>query len=161
MRRYFGMAGVSFYRIQDYLFTADINIGDFKPKSNINTAIIQKGLYYNLGVTVERDFSEYLRVFVRPSYELKNYSIGVPENGQAIKHNMNAFYVNFGISYTLPELPKCFLKDCKAQINHAHGNKDYRSRVHPIYKKQNPGYGENYRNLIKYKGKNKNKLNPY
>ncbi len=161
MRKYFGMAGVSFYRIEDYLFTADINIGDFKPKGNINSAIIQKGLYYNLGVTVERDFSEYLRAFVRPSYEVKNYSIGVPENGRAIKHSMNAFYINFGFSYTLPELPRCFLNDCKAQINHAHGNKEYRSRMHPIYKKQNPGYGENYKKLIKYKGKNKNKLNPY
>ena len=47
------------------------------------------------------------------------------------------------------------------QINHAHGNREYRSRMHPIWKKQNPHYGENYPNLIKYKGKNKYKLNPY
>lgn len=161
MRRYFGTAGVSFYRIQDYLFTADLEIGDFKPKSNINNVIIDKGMYYNLGVTIERDFSEYFRVFVRPSYEIKSYSIGVPENGRAIQHNMNAFYLNIGASYRLPELPKCFHRQCQAQINHAHGNREYRSRMHPFYKKQNPGYGENYKQLIKYKGKNKRKLNPY
>jgi hypothetical protein len=46
-------------------------------------------------------------------------------------------------------------------MNHAHGNREYRSRVHPFYKKQNPNYGENYPRLIKYKGKNKRKLNPY
>ena len=46
-------------------------------------------------------------------------------------------------------------------MNHAHGNREYRSQVHPIYKKQNPHYGENHPNLIKYKGKNKYKLNPY
>lgn len=161
MRRYFFAGGVSFYRIQDFLFTADIELGDFKPKSNINNTIIEKGMYYNLGVTVERDLSEYFRLFVRPSYELKNYSIGVPENSRSITHSMNAFYLNFGASYRLPELRKCFHKQCQAQINHAHGNREYRSRMHPIYKKQNPGYGENNKVLIKYKGKNKRKLNPY
>lgn len=161
IRRFFGTAGVSFYRINEFLFTADLEIGDFKPKSVINSALITKGLYYNFGVTIERDFSEYFRVFARPSFEFKNYSFGVPENGRAIKHNMNAFYLNLGVSYRLPELRKCFLKDCKAQINHAHGNREYRSRVHPIYKKQNPGYGENHKQLIKYRGKNKRKLNPY
>jgi hypothetical protein len=70
-------------------------------------------------------------------------------------------YLTVGFTYSLPELPRCFLKDCHAQINHAHGNKEYRSRRHPIYKKQNPGYGENDPTLIKYKGKNKRKINPY
>jgi hypothetical protein len=74
---------------------------------------------------------------------------------------MNAGYLQVGLSYSIPELPRCYLKDCKIQINHAHGNKEYRSRRHPIYKKQNPGYGENHPTLIKYKGKNKRKLNPY
>ena len=74
---------------------------------------------------------------------------------------MNAFYVSIGVTYKIPELPRCFLKDCHAQINHAHGNKEYRSRRHIFYKKQNPGYGENDKTLIKYKGKYKNKLNPY
>lgn len=161
VRKYFGMAGVSFYRLDQYLFTADINIGNFKPKSNFNTAVVKPSLYYNLGVTVERDFSEYLKGFVRPSYEIKSYTVTVPENGKSIKHNMNAFYLNFGFTYTLPELPRCFKSDCHAQINHAHGNREYRSRRHPIYKKQNPGYGENYPKLIRYKGKNKSKLNPY
>lgn len=161
MRRYFFTGGVSFYRIQDFLFTADIELGDFKPKSNINNTIIERGMYYNLGVTIERDLSEYFRLFVRPSYELKSYSIGVPENSRSIQHNMNAFYLNIGASYRLPELRKCFHRQCQAQINHAHGNREYRSRMHPIYKKQNPGYGENNKELIKYKGKNKRKLNPY
>ena len=157
MKKYFLVAGASFYRIDNYLFTGDINVGGWNPGSNFTG--ISKGIYFNLGLTVERELSEYLKLVARPSFDFKSYTLNVP--GTPIKHHMNALYLNVGISYTLPELRKCFLKDCKIQMNHAHGNKEYRSRVHPIYKKQNPAYGENHPTLIKYKGKNKKKLNPY
>lgn len=160
MNKYFGSLGVSFARLDNYLFTADINIGGFKPGANFNSGMISKGIYFNLGVTAERELSEYLRLFVRPSFDFKSYTLNLPEGGGSIQHSINAFYVNVGFTYTLPELPKCFKKECLVQINHAHGNKEYRSRVHPVYKKQNPGYGEN-NPLIRYKGLNKKKLNPY
>lgn len=159
MQKYFGSLGISFYRWQDFLFTGDVEIGGYKPGKNFDTSLIKKGIYVNGGVTIERAFSEYLRAFVRPSFEIKNYTMTVGSG--SINHSMDAFYVNVGLSYSLPELPKCYHKDCQAQINHAHGDREYRSRMHRIFKKQNPMYGENYPRLIKYKGKNKKKLNPY
>jgi hypothetical protein len=158
--RFFGMAGVSFYRWNNYLFTGDLQIGSFKP-GNFDQSLAMPGIYVNGGVTIERDLSEYLRLFVRPSYEFKSFELTLPEGGNPINHGMNALFLNIGITYRIPELPKCFSKDCRIQMNHAHGNREYRSRVHPFYKKQNPQYGENHPNLIKYKGKNKKKLNPY
>ncbi len=162
MRKFYGMAGASFYRLDKFLFTGDIQVGAYKPGNNFAMGLIEKGMYFNLGVTVEREFSEYLRAFVRPSSDIKKYTISIPgSNGNSIEHKMNAAYFQFGLTYSLPELPRCYLKDCKIQMNHAHGNKEYRSRVHPFFKKQNPNYGENHPTLIKYKGKNKRKLNPY
>jgi hypothetical protein len=161
MKKYFGMLGGTVYRYYEYLLAVDVNIGGYKLGKNFDMGVIRKGVYYNLGVSAEREFSEYFRVFFRPSYELKKYRITVPEGGQEIVHHMNGWYINIGATYRLPELRRCFMKDCHAQLNHAHGNKEYRSRRHPIWKKQNPNYGENYPTLIKYKGKNKNKLNPY
>jgi hypothetical protein len=161
MKKYFGMIGGAVYRYYEYLLVADLNIGGYKLGREFDMAVIRKGVYYNLGVAVEREFSEYFRVFVRPSYELKKYRLTFPEGGDEIVHRMNGWFVNVGATYRLPELRRCPLKDCHAQLNHAHGNKEYRSRRHPIWKKQNPHYGENYPNLIKYKGKNKYKLNPY
>jgi hypothetical protein len=162
MQKYYGMAGVSFYRLDNFLFTGDLQIGAFKPGKNFDKSLIQKGAYFNLGITAEREFSENLRVFVRPSFDFKKYTLKVPDSGDnSIVHKMNALYVQVGLTYSIPELPRCFHKDCKIQMNHAHGNKEYRSRVHPFFKKQNPGYGENHPTLIKYKGKNKRKLNPY
>lgn len=159
MHHYFGMLGISFYRLDKFLFTGDVNVGGFKPGKNFTKSDIKKGIYVNAGVTIEREFSEYLKAFIRPSFEIKNYTLNVPE--KAIPHYMNAFYVNVGLTYSIPELPKCFHKECQSQMNHTHGNREYRSRMHRIYKKQNPMYGENYPKLLKYKGKNRKKMNPY
>lgn len=161
LKKYFILVGASVYRYDKYLLTVDANIGGYSLGKKFDKAIIDRGIFFNLGATIERDMSEYFRLFVRPSFELKGYDLTIQEAGGNIKHKLNAFYFNVGASYRIPELRRCFLKECKAQINHAHGNRDYRSRVHPIYKKQNPHYGENYPTLIKYKGKNKRKLNPY
>jgi hypothetical protein len=164
MSKYFLLAGYSFYRINDVLFTGDLNIGGFNPGGNFSGAEIKTSLFTNVGVTVERELSEYLKVFIRPSYDLKSYSITIPESGSpdlSIRHKMNAWYVSFGFSYAIPELPRCFHKSCQVQINHPHGDREYRSRMHRIWKWQNPHYGQNNPETIKYKGKNKKKINPY
>lgn len=161
LKKYFVVLGASVYRYEEYVLSVDANIGGFGLGNKFDKSQITKGMFFNIGATVEREMSEYFRLFVRPSFDIKSYDLNIPETGQSIKHQFNAFYFNIGASYRIPELRKCFQKQCRAQINHAHGNKEYRSRVHPIYKKQNPHHGENYPTLIKYKGKNKRKLNPY
>ncbi|MGC4021041.1 MAG: hypothetical protein QM734_03420 [Cyclobacteriaceae bacterium] len=159
VRKYWGMLGVSFYRWNDYLFTGDLQVGSYKLKTNYSPSQVTTSTFFNFGVTAEKNLSEYFKVFVRPYYEIKSYNL-TPPGGQSIHYNVNGLYATIGFTYSIPELPRCFLKGCHAQINHAHGNKEYRSRRHPVYKKQNPGYGENDQ-PIKYKGRNKNKLNPY
>jgi len=162
MRKYFFLVGVSFYRWNDLLFTGDANVGGYNPGNNFTKSLIKKGVFANIGVTIEQDFSEYIKVFARPSFEIKNYTLSVPgSNDRSIVHNLNAFYINVGLSYRFPELAKCYHHNCNAQINHAHGNKEYRSRMHPFWKKQNPHYGENYPKPIREKRKNRRKLNPY
>jgi hypothetical protein len=161
MQKYYGMVGISFYRIQNFLFTGDVHVGGYKPGKNFNLSQIRKGVYVNAGVTIEHEFSEYLKAFLRPSFEIKNYTLNVPFAQKSIPHYINAYYINVGLTYAIPDLPRCFHKECNAQMNHTHGDREYRSRMHKIWKKQNPAYGENYPRLLKYKGKNKRKLNPY
>lgn len=161
MQKYFGLLGISFYRLDNFLFTGDVQIGGYKPGRNFAKSEIKKGVYVNFGVTVEHEFSEYIKAFIRPSFDIKNYTLNVPYATAGLPHYINAFYVNVGLSYSVPELPRCFQADCRAQMNHTHGNREYRSRMHRIWKKQNPMYGENNPKLLKYKGRNKRKMNPY
>lgn len=161
LKRYFGLLGATVYRYDQYLLVVDANIGGYKLGKKFDNSLIDRSLFFNIGVAVEREMSEYFRLFIRPSYDFKSFTLNVPETGNSIRHRLNTLYINVGATYRIPELRRCFLKECRAQLNHAHGNREYRSRVHPIHKKQNPHYGENYPTLIKYKGKNKKKLNPY
>ncbi len=161
LKKYFGSFGASVYRYDEYLVVADLNLGGYKLGKQFDNSLIDRGLFLNIGVAIEREMSEYFRLFVRPSFEVKSFSTSIPESASSIQHKFNAFNVNIGATYRIPELRRCFIKKCRAQITHAHGNREYRSRVHPIHKKQNPHYGENYPELIKYKGRNKYKLNPY
>ena len=160
-KRYYGMIGAKVYRYYDYVLVVDAQIGAFNLGGQFNKGLIKKGAYFNFGATIERDFSEIFRGFVRPSIEFKNYTLSLPEGGGEIKHSMPALNIQFGVFLSLHPLKRCPVKDCHTQINHVHGGKEYRSRRHPIFKKQNPHYGENYPNLIKYKGKNKKIRNPY
>jgi hypothetical protein len=160
VKHYFLMLGAMVYRYYEYALVVDANIGGYGLGKEF-VGSINKSMYVNIGAQAEREFSEYFRVYVRPSYEFKSYKLNIPETSQSVQHRLDGFYFNVGVTYRIPELRRCFLRTCHAQINHAHGNREYRSRRHPIWKKQNPHYGENYPELLRYKGKNKKKLNPY
>ena len=157
-KRFFGLVGYRFLAFRNLSYVAEAKIGSFNLGNKYNNELIQKSLFFDVGVSIERHLSEYFRVTLRPSIELKNYTITVPDSEIALKHKMITPYVSLGASYSIPELKRCPIKSCHIQINHVHGGKEYRSRRHPFYKKQNPHYGENYPQLFRYKGKNKRKL---
>jgi hypothetical protein len=159
--KWFLLAGYSFYRIDKFVFTGDLQGGLNKFGKKFDRNFVKASPFLNMGVTVEREMSEYLRFFVRPSYEFKSYTLSLPESNTTIKHHANALNWAVGVTYSIPDLPKCRIKKCNIQINHAHGDREYRSRMHPLWKKQNPGYGENDPKLIKYKWRNRKKINPY
>jgi hypothetical protein len=159
--KWFLLAGYSFYRIDKFVFTGDLQGGLNKFGKKFDRDFVKASPFFNMGVTVEREMSEYLRFFVRPSYEIKSYTLTLPESDASIKHQANAVNWSVGLTYSIPDLPRCKIKNCNIQINHAHGDREYRSRMHPLWKKQNPGYGENDPKLIKYKWRNRKKINAY
>jgi hypothetical protein len=159
--KWFLIAGYSFYRIDKFLFTGDLQVGLNKFGKNFDRSFVTSKPFFNMGVTVERELSEYLKAFVRPNFEFKSYMLALPESNTSIKHHANALTWSVGLTYSIPDLPRCKIKNCNIQINHAHGDRESRSRMHPLWKKQNPGYGENDPKLIRYKWRNRKKINPY
>ncbi len=160
--RYYVYMGGDIYQSQRHTIAVDAMVGKFKfGKNNFNPDQIKPKIFVNIGVSFERSLSEYFKVFVRPSLEFKSYELTVSGMGYTINHAMPALYVNVGAIIRMPDLNKCSVSQCRTQINHRHGTRIYRSKVHPFWKWQNPNYGQNYPELIKYKGKNKKKKNPY
>jgi len=159
--RYYAYLGGDVFRSIRHTIAVDAMVGKFKfGKKNFNPDQVKPKLFVNIGVSFERSLSEYFKVFVRPSVEFKSYELSVPL-GYTVNQAMPAFYLNVGAILRMPDLNKCPVSQCRTQINHRHGNRVYRSKVHPFWKWQNPNYGQNYPELIKYKGKNKKKKNPY
>lgn len=160
-RKYFLYLGGDVYRYWDYTVAVDFYVGGTNFGRKFERDRISGGTFFSLGLSLERNFSEFFTGFIRPSIGYSRFNLGMGDNNPAIRHNMPVMGVQFGGFWRIPDLPKCKIKTCHTQVNHMHGEYDWRSRRHPFYKKQNPHYGENYKKLIKYKGKNKKKLNPY
>jgi hypothetical protein len=157
--RYFFSAGYNFYTFQstvfDYHFIADIQTGMYNYGKLFDLPEGNNRFYFNLGVTMEKQFSEYFRAFVRPSYEFKEYTVELEAAQTPIKHMAPSAYVQAGVFLKFPETPRCPIKSCKTQVKHVHQGREFRGQ--PIYKKQNRKYGENNRTLLKYKRKYRGK----
>lgn len=160
--RYYAYLGGDVFQSVRHTIAVDAMVGIYKfGKKNFNPDQIKTKLYVNIGVSFERSLSEYFKIYIRPSAEFKGYELAIPGLGYTVNHAMPALYINIGAIIRMPDLNKCPVSQCRTQINHRHGDRIYRSKVHPFWKWQDPDYGQNYPELIKYKGKNKKKKNPY
>lgn len=160
--KYYGQLGYKFYDYWDFSFAGELEIGKYKMGNNFN---VQNGIFYNVGLSVEKNLSEYFRVILKQSFEIKSYTVNIP-GGPAIKNQNNGVYqIHFGVSITIPEIPRSPMKSDHIQLKHVirdpKSGKYIEVRGQPIYKEQNPKVGQNYRRLWRDKRKNKKKINPY
>lgn len=164
-KRYWAELGYRFYDFWDYSFAGELQIGKFNPGGNFNAGLIQRGMYFNFGVSIEKNLSEYFRIILKPSYDFKNYKIALPGLDKTISHKQPTFFLQVGISITFPEIPRSPIKSDHVQLKHVITDpatgRYMEVRGQPIYKIQNPKVGENHRKLWRYKNRNKKKINPY
>lgn len=162
---YYLNLGYRFYDFWDWSFAGEIEIGKQNMGKKFNKSLMNQGIFFNLGVSIEKNLSEYFRIVIKPSYDFKNYTMTVPETGLSIQHKNPTFKVNFGVSITIPEIRRSPMKSDHVQLKHLYTDPQTgrveEVRGQPIWKKQNPKVGENHRKLWRYKYKNRKKLNPY
>ncbi|MEL7145019.1 MAG: hypothetical protein AAFO69_01520, partial [Bacteroidota bacterium] len=154
--RYYGMIGYQFYEWWDLTFAGELQIGQISVGNNFNESLITRGLVTNIGVVIEDNWSEYFRVTLKPGIDIKNYTINLPE-GPPIRHSHPAFYLQIGVSFTFPEIPRSPIPNDHIQlkhiITHPRTGKRMEVRGQPFWKKQNPKIGENHRKTLRNKGK--------
>lgn len=162
--KYFLLLGYKFYDFWDYSFAAEMNIG--KARFGRRFTSIQTGLYTSFNLSIEKNLSEYFRVVVKPTYDIRNYRLNLgDEQSTTINHRNGTFFIQFGISITYPEIPRSPVKSDKVQLKHVimHPTTGKRMEVRgqPIWKRQNPKVGENHRKPWRLKFWNRKKINPY
>ena len=152
LRKYYLYLAAPVYRVGKFTFGLDVQGGQYSFKKNYVNSTYKADNYLNTGAFAEYALSEYLSVVARSAYESKTWSQDISALNISIPYTSRSVGFSIGLNYRLPELPRCYLESCQIQINHAHGNKQYRSNAHPLTRKQNPGYGENYPGRVKISG---------
>ncbi len=147
MRRWYILAGGKVYRWRGWDYFAELHVGKVKYGGGYDLASLSNGMYFNIGIPIEYEFSEYFWFFVRPSFEFKKYALSLPAQyadsniPTSMSYKQPAVYVNFGFRFKFPEVRRCPVKSCQTQLKHVHGGREFRGQ--PIYKVQNPKIGEN------------------
>lgn len=161
--RLFGMVGYRFYQFWRYDFVAELQFGRITAGKQFNRGLIRRGVYTNLGISIENNWSEYFRVIIRPSVDFKSYTINIPD-GSTVRHKYPTFFIQAGISINIPDIPRSPMKSDHVQLKHVYTDPQTGRRMEvrgqPIWKRQNPKVGENHRRLWRYKRKNRKKINP-
>lgn len=167
-QRYFGTLGYRFYDFWSYSFAAEGQVGILRGGGKVkgelpvyDYSVIQRGAFFNLGVSIEKNLSEYFRVIVKPSFDYHYFNTELPEGGISIPHRQQTFFIQAGISINIPDIRRCPLPSCAIQLKHAHNGNNEIVRGQPIAKHQNPKMGQNHRQLFRYKWKNRKKMEPY
>lgn len=98
--------------------------------------------FYNIGLRVEKEFSEYARFFVKTGVEFRNYNFRTenPAEFQNIKQNLYLAQVGFSIS--IPSTKRCKMHGCGVVMRHVHDGIDYRGSS--IFNFQNRKVGQWY-----------------
>ena len=138
--RIFGSLSYNVYTLGDYSIHADVLGGVWKIKaSQANNDLINYDPFFNIGVMFQRKFSKYFKVYIRPSFEMRSYTIA---NDQiSTQHKFSVFSIDLGVLLKYPIYPRNKYKADQVQLEHIFEGKIYRGR--PFYMKQNPRYGQN------------------
>lgn len=164
--RLFLTGGYKFYEYYNHLFVAEIQVGRITAGPNeFNQGLISRSIYLNAGVSIEKELSEYFRVIVKPSLDIKNYKVTLPNSSTELRTGYPTLHLQVGLSINIPEIPRTPYRNDHIQLKHV--ITDQRTgqlrevRGQPFYRWQNPKVGQNHRKLWRYKNRNKKKLDPY
>ncbi len=148
--RLFATAGYKFYSFWSYDFVAELQVGRITAGKQFNKGATSRGLYTNIGVSIENNWSEYFRVIVKPSVEFKSYTVNIPD-GSIVRHKYPTFFIQAGISINIPDIRRSPMKSDHVQPKHVYTNPKTGQRMEvrgqPIWKRQNPKVGENNRRM--------------
>lgn len=162
--KWYVFGGYKFHSFWNYDFVGEFQVGIIRAGSQFDANSIDRSIFGNLGISIENNWSEYFRVIIRPSIDIKSYTVTLP-TGAEINHLYPTFYGQIGISINIPDIPRSPMKSDHVQLKHIYTDPKTGRRMEvrgqPIWKRQNPKVGENHRRLWRYKWKNRRKMNPY
>jgi hypothetical protein len=145
--RYYGMAGARIIRWRYWDHSVDLRLGKKNFLSQFDKEAVNESMFVNLGLTMERHYSEYFRFTLRPSLEWHSFRTALGDQPE-LKTHVPSLYVQAGVSLNYPRLRRCTMSGCQTQLEHVHYGKEFRGQ--PLHRWQNPKYGQNHPELQRH-----------
>lgn len=129
-----------------WLFVLEGEYGSVKINKGYDSHLNVNEPFYSLGLRIEREFSEYAKIFVKPAVSFSSFSYDrqVEQNGVGILEmqpvSQNLYAVQVGLSISIPGTKRCKVGGCGVVMKHLHNGVEYRGSS--IWNLQNRKVGQ-------------------
>lgn len=135
----FGSITYNAYQYGDLSLLVDLAGGVWKTRTqDINKDIATFDPFFNLGLIFEKKVSKYFKVYIRPSFEIRQYTLA--DDAISVPHKFSVFTIDIGALIKYPVYPRNRYNAHRVQMEHVFNGKIYRGRS--IFKPQNPRIGQ-------------------
>ncbi|GGF39372.1 hypothetical protein [Echinicola rosea] len=123
-------------------FTLEAEYGSINIQESYDNTLTATEPYYAIGLRIEREFSEYTKIFLKPnaSFRKFNYQLEGMEEAQMLEQKL--FTINLGVALRLPGTKRCKIPGCGVKMKHLHNGVEYRGSS--IWHMQNRKVGQWY-----------------
>jgi len=135
----FGSLTYNAYTYMDFSLLVDAAGGIWKSKkSDINQDLVTYDPFFNIGLIMEKKVSKYFKLYIRPSFEMRSYSLS--NDFITTNHAFNVFSIDIGALIKYPTYPRNRHGANRVQMEHVFNGRIYRGRS--IFQPQNPRTGQ-------------------
>jgi hypothetical protein len=101
---------------------------------------VSEAPFVGYGIRLERDLSEYAKLFVKGSMEKREFTFSASNFSEVQNFGQNYFGIQMGLAFVLPGTQRCPIKGCGVVMKHAHNGIEFRGSS--IFKFQNRKIGQ-------------------
>lgn len=135
----FGSVTYNAYRYGDLSLLLDLSGGVWKTKANqVDQTFVNYDPFFNVGLIFEQKVSKYFKVYIRPSFEVRQFSL--TNDAISVPHQFSIFTIDIGALIKYPTYPRNRFKAHRVKMEHVFNGKIYRGRS--IFQRQNPRTGQ-------------------
>lgn len=98
--------------------------------------------YYGLGLRIERDFSEYTKMFIKGGAEFRKFTFADDNFSEVQNIDQRLYALQVGFSVRIPGTKRCKIGGCGIVMKHSHSGIEYRGSS--IFNMQNRKIGQWY-----------------
>ncbi|TFV97854.1 hypothetical protein E4S40_04220 [Algoriphagus kandeliae] len=98
--------------------------------------------YFGLGLRLERDFSEYTKLFLKGGVDLRSFTYSSSDFSEFQELDQRLYAMQIGLAIRIPGTKRCKIQGCGVVMKHMHNGIEYRGSS--IFKLQDRKIGQWY-----------------